>query len=66
MHLPKHMKYIEYHSIYMILATIFHSYWSKGNENNDYKFIQNEKIRNLNVLAILKLVNLVIKMEWVY
>ncbi len=43
------------------LATIFHSYWSKGNENNDYKFIQNEKIRNLNVLAILKLVNLVIK-----
>ena len=28
------------------LATLFHSYWSKGNEDEKYKFIKNGKIKN--------------------
>ena len=43
------------------LATLFHSYWSKGNEDPKYKFIVNEKIRNKNTLLIIKLVSLTIE-----
>tara|TARA_Y100001970_G_C14153833_1_gene814325 strand:- start:900 stop:1604 length:705 start_codon:yes stop_codon:yes gene_type:complete len=43
------------------LATLFHSYWSKGNENEKYKFIINGKINNLNTLAIIKIVAIVIE-----
>ena len=43
------------------LATIFHSYWSKGNENDDYKFIVEGKIKNTNTLAIIKLVAIVLE-----
>ena len=43
------------------LATLFHSYWSKGNENANYKFIINEKIKNVNTLLIIKLVALTIE-----
>ena len=43
------------------LATLFHSYWSKGNEDLKYKFIVNEKIRNKNTLLIIKLVSLTIE-----
>ena len=43
------------------LATLFHSYWSKGNEDSKYKFIVNEKIRNKNTLLIIKLVSLTIE-----
>ena len=28
------------------LATLFHSYWSKGNEDSKYRFIVNEKIQS--------------------
>ena len=38
------------------LATVFHSYWSKGNEIQKYKFIINNKIKNINTLAIIKVV----------
>ena len=38
------------------LATVFHSYWSKGNEIQKYKFIINNKIKNINTLAIIKIV----------
>ncbi len=38
------------------LATIFHSYWSKGNENEEYKFLLNDKIKNLNTFFMIKLV----------
>ena len=38
------------------LATVFHSYWSKGNEIKKYKFIVNNKIKNINTLAIIKVV----------
>ncbi len=43
------------------LATLFHSYWSKGNENPKYKFIENGVIRNINTLLIIKLVSLTIE-----
>jgi len=43
------------------LATLFHSYWSKGNEDPEYKFIVNEKIKNKNTLLIIKLVSLTIE-----
>ena len=43
------------------LATLFHSYWSKGNENVKYKFIVNDKIKNKNTLLIINLVALTIE-----
>ncbi len=43
------------------LSTLFHSYWSKGNENKNYKFIQNEKIKRKEILLIINLVALVIQ-----
>ncbi len=43
------------------LSTLFHSYWSKGNEDKKYKFITDGKIKNLNTLAIIKLVAIVVK-----
>ena len=43
------------------LATLFHSYWSKGNEDSDYKFIIDGKIKNTNTLLIIKLVALTIE-----
>ena len=27
------------------LSTLFHSYWSKGNENDNYKFVEQDKIK---------------------
>jgi len=43
------------------LATLFHSYWSKGNEDPKYKFIIHDKIKNKNTLLIIKLVSLTIE-----
>ena len=43
------------------LSTLFHSYWSKGNEDKKYKFIENEKIKRVEVLIIVKLVTIVIQ-----
>ena len=43
------------------LSTLFHSYWSKGNENEEYRFISNNKIKNNNILAIIILINIVLK-----
>jgi len=43
------------------LATLFHSYWSKGNEDEKYKFIRNGKISNNNILTIISLLLLVLK-----
>tara|TARA_B110000967_G_C18764934_1_gene499861 strand:- start:93 stop:1097 length:1005 start_codon:yes stop_codon:yes gene_type:complete len=43
------------------LATLFHSYWSKGNEDPSYKFIVDGKIKSTNTLLIIKLVALTIK-----
>ncbi len=43
------------------LSTLFHSYWSKGNENDNYKFVEQDKIKSLEILIILNLVSIVIK-----
>jgi len=43
------------------LATLFHAYWSKGNEDTKYRFIENGKIKNKNTLSIIKLVALTIE-----
>ena len=38
------------------LSTIFHSYWSKGNEDKNLKFIKNGKINNLFTLKIFQII----------
>ncbi len=43
------------------LATLFHSYWSKGNKNERFKFIDDGKIKKNETLAIIILVSIVIK-----
>jgi len=43
------------------LATLFHSYWSKGNEDQSFKFIENGKIKKTETLAIIVLVATVIQ-----
>ncbi len=43
------------------LATLFHSYWSKGNEDEKYKFISDGKIKNLNTLFVIKALSIVIE-----
>ncbi len=43
------------------LSTLFHSYWSKGNEDQDFKFIENDKIKRIEILAIIKLIAIVIQ-----
>ena len=43
------------------LSTLFHAYWSKGNEDKRFKFIVNEKIKRKEILAIINLVAIVIK-----
>ena len=43
------------------LSTLFHAYWSKGNEDNNYKFIENEKIKRAEVLVIINLIAIVIQ-----
>ena len=43
------------------LATIFHSYWSIGNKKNEFKFIQNGKIKSETTLVVIKLVSIVVK-----
>ena len=37
------MSHIKYLIILYELATLFHAYWSKGNEDQKYKFIENGK-----------------------
>ena len=43
------------------LSTLFHAYWSKGNENKEYKFIEKNKIKRKEILAIINLVAIVIQ-----
>ena len=43
------------------LSTIFHSYWSKGNDDKNYKFIQNEQLKRKEILLIINLVAIVIQ-----
>ncbi len=43
------------------LSTLFHAYWSKGNEDKNYRFIVKEKIKRREILSIINLVALVIQ-----
>ena len=43
------------------LATIFHSYWSKGNQDLKYKFIINGKINNLLSFKIFQLILIILQ-----
>ena len=43
------------------LSTLFHSYWSKGNEDKKYKFIEDGKIKRNEILVIINLLTIVIK-----
>ena len=43
------------------IATLFHSYWSKGNDDENYKFIKDGKIKKNETLIIILLVAIVIK-----
>jgi Arginyl-tRNA synthetase len=48
------------------LATLFHSYWSKGNEDHNYKIIENGKIKNPATLTILILIYIVLQRRYEY
>ena len=43
------------------LATLFHSYWSKGNEDQSFKFIEDGKIKKTETLAVIVLVAIVMQ-----
>ena len=43
------------------LSTIFHSYWSKGNEDDKFKFIENGKVKREESLVFIYLIAIVIK-----
>ena len=43
------------------LSTLFHSYWSKGNEDSQYRFIENGKAKKNDSLSIIYLIAIVIK-----
>ena len=43
------------------VSTLFHAYWSKGNEDKNYKFIKNNQIKRKEILSIIYLVAIVIK-----
>ncbi len=43
------------------LSTIFHSYWSKGNEDSKFRFIEDGKIKRLESLVFIYLIAIVIK-----
>jgi arginyl-tRNA synthetase len=43
------------------LATLFHAYWSKGNEKDEYKFILNKKMNNKNAFVIIQTLSIVIE-----
>ena len=43
------------------LSTLFHVYWSKGNEDKNFKFIENNKIKRKEILAVINLVAIVIQ-----
>ena len=43
------------------LSTLFHSYWSKGNEDTKFRFIENGKIKRSEGLVFIYLIAIVIK-----
>ena len=43
------------------LSTLFHSYWSKGNEKSEFKFLDNGKIKRQETLVFIYLIAIVLK-----
>ena len=43
------------------LSTLFHAYWSKGNDDQNYRFIENERIKRKEILLTINLVATVIE-----
>ena len=43
------------------LSTLFHSYWSKGNSDKNYRFIENNEIRRIETLTVVYLIATVIQ-----
>ena len=43
------------------LSTLFHSYWSKGNEDNKFKLIENGKVKKEDTIVLIFLIAIVIK-----
>ena len=43
------------------LSTLFHSYWSKGNEDSNFKFIENGKVKRIESLIFIYLIAIVVK-----
>ena len=43
------------------LATLFHAYWSKGNEDQNYKFIKNGNFKSTGTLTIIVLISIVLQ-----
>ena len=43
------------------LSTLFHSYWSKGNEDPNYKFIKNGNIANKVTLKIFQIISIILE-----
>ena len=43
------------------LATLFHAYWSKGNETDEFKFIIDGKLNNPSSLIIIQVLAIVIQ-----
>ena len=43
------------------IATLFHSYWSKGNKDANFKFIENDKIKKKESLIIIVLMAIVVQ-----
>ena len=43
------------------LSTLFHSYWSKGNEDNRFRFLENGKVKREESLIFIFLIAVVIK-----
>ncbi len=43
------------------LSTLFHAYWSKGNDDKDFKFIEKGEIKREEILTIINLVAVVLQ-----
>ena len=43
------------------LSTLFHSYWSKGNEDSNYRLIENGKVKRMESLIFIYLIAIVVK-----
>ena len=43
------------------LSTLFHSYWSRGNEDPKYKFIKDGKIVNIITLKIFQIISIILE-----